>query len=393
MSLVRNQIEHQEKLQAQMDVAGFDALILTSAESIFYATGFGSRSIYNNGALGGTVAVIPKTGHAVVVCSQFEQKAVTCECPDVDVVSYPIWLYIADFPDEGDKPVQPDPNKAFHLAADVLRSKIQLPKKIGVEAASLTYPRHKYLADEFGADNLVDCSAVLIKAREMKTAWEIETLRENTRISERQMKLTADALQVGMTEEDIMHYFCKFGYEQSLEVHGIRQAHTYSEYYSTAFIPRTHPLLNGDIVRLDGGVIRKGYSSDLGRSFVVGDKLDPERKAIYDLLLAAYDTGLGMIGPGVRCCDVFNAMLAVVQKKIPDFKRGHFGHSLGCLRGEEYPFIALNNTDTFKPGMVFCIEAPYYSSKYGSYNVEDTLLITENGYELFSHANRDLFWK
>jgi len=393
MSLVRNQKEIQLKIQAEMDKAGFDALVLTTAESIFYATGFASRSLYNNGVVGGTIAVVPKTGSCAVICSQFESKSVTDECPDVDVVTYPIWLYIEDFPDEGEKETQPDPNRSFKLAVGVISDKLGDVKKVGVEPGTLTFPRYEYLTSVYGKEALADCGKVIINARAFKTAFEIETLRTNTQMAEKQMKLTADQIKVGMTEEDIMHFFCVNGFNLSKEVYGIRQAHTYSEYFSTTSIPRTHKLINGDIVRLDGGVMRKGYSSDLGRTFVVGDTLAPERKEIYDLLLAAYDTGLSMIGPGVRCADVFNAMLAVVQKKIPNFKRGHFGHSLGCLRGEEYPFIAPTNPGTFEPGMVFCLEAPYYSSKNGSYNVEDSMLITENGYELFSHANRDLFWR
>lgn len=393
MALTRNQLDFQRKLQQQMDHDGFDALLLSTAESMFFASGFASRSVFNNGQVGNTLVVVPKHGKCTVICSQFESKSVVDECPDVNVVTYPIWLYIADFPDEGQKPTQPDPNKVLKLAAEVLSATGCTIKKLGIENATLSYPKFEFLASVYGRDSLVDCNSLLIEARKFKTIWEIEVIRENSVMSERQMKMTASSIEVGMTEEDIMQYFCMYGFMQSKEVHGIRQAHTYGEYYSTAYIPRRHPLVNGDIVRLDGGIMRKGYIADLGRTFVVGDTLDPEYKNIYDLMYDAYALGLSRIGPGVKCADVFDSMMALVQKKIPAFKRGHFGHSLSPLRGEDYPFISNSNPSTFEPGMIFCIEAPYYSSKLGSYNVEDTLLITENGYELFTHANRELFWR
>lgn len=393
MALTRNQLDFQKKLQQQMEHDGFDALLLSSAESMFFASGFGSRSVYNNGQVGNTLVVVPRDGKCTVICSQFESQSVTLECPDVNVVTYPIWLYIADFPDEGQKPTQPDPNKVLKLAVEVITGSGREIKKLGIENATLSYPKYEYLAGVFGRESLADCNSLLIEARKFKTPWEIEVIRENTVMSERQMRMTAASIEVGMTEEDIMQYFCLYGYMQSKEVHGIRQAHTYSEYYSTAYVPRSHPLKNGDIVRLDGGVMRKGYIADLGRTFVVGDRLDPECKKIYDLMYGAYALGLSMIGPGVKCADVFNAMMDLVQKEIPAFKRGHFGHSLSPLRGEDYPFISNSNPGTFEPGMIFCIEAPYYSSKLGSYNVEDTLLITENGYELFTNANKELFWR
>ncbi len=393
MALTRNQLDFQKKLQQQMEHDGFDALLLSSAESMFFASGFGSRSVYNNGQVGNTLVVVPRDGKCTVICSQFESQSVTLECPDVNVVTYPIWLYIADFPDEGQKPTQPDPNKVLKLAVEVITGSGREIKKLGIENATLSYPKYEYLAGVFGRESLADCNSLLIEARKFKTPWEIEVIRENTVMSERQMRMTAASIEVGMTEEDIMQYFCLYGHMQSKEVHGIRQAHTYSEYYSTAYVPRSHPLKNGDIVRLDGGVMRKGYIADLGRTFVVGDRLDPECKKIYDLMYGAYALGLSMIGPGVKCADVFNAMMDLVQKEIPAFKRGHFGHSLSPLRGEDYPFISNSNPGTFEPGMIFCIEAPYYSSKLGSYNVEDTLLITENGYELFTNANKELFWR
>ena len=393
MERTRNQSDFQQKLQKQMEIAGLDALLLSSAESMFYASGFASRSVYSNGQVGNTWVVVPKDGNCTVICSQFESKTVRSECTDVNVVTYPIWLYIADFEDDEQKQVQPDPNKALKLAVEVINSSNYPVKRLGVEMNSISHGKFEYLAGVFGKKGLVDCNSLLIEARKHKTPWEIDVIRENTVMSERQMKMTSAAIDVGMTEEDIMRYFCVYGYAQSKEVYAIRQAHTYSEHYSPAYIPRKHPLKNGDIVRLDGGIVRKGYPADLGRSFVVGDKLDPECKKIYDLLYSAYELGLSMIGPGVKCADVFNAMLGVVQKKIPAFKRGHFGHSLSPIRGEDYPFISNANPGVFEPGMIFCIEAPYYSSGLGSYNVEDTLLITDNGYELFTHANRELFWR
>ena len=83
-----------------------------------------------------------------------------------------------------------------------------------------------------------------------------------------------------------------------------------------------------------------------------------------------------------------------VKKVIPSYNRGHFGHSIGCnLFCEEYPMINPAETRTFEPGMVLCVEIPYYSSFNNSYNIEDTILITENGVDRFTKSNEDIFWK
>lgn len=390
MALERNQLEFQEKIQAEMEKEGLDALLLTRAESIFYATGYASRNAYE-GSIGNTIAVVPPHGKAAVICSQFEANAAQ-ECPDIDILSYPIWLYIADFPDEGPKPTQPDLDRTFRMAVEMLTSKAPGAKKIGVDSGFLPYERMDYLSQVYGRENIRDCSKVLVQARAIKTDWEISVLRDNAQMAERQFLATAKEIWVGSTEEDIMRSFAKNGLLQSPDVYGSRQAHTYAGHFSPTFIPRKHPLQDGDIVRLDGGIMRLGYTSDLARTFVVGKELKPEREKLYELLLGAHDIAMDMIGPGVKPGDVFHAMLKHIQKEIPGFKRGHFGHSTGCVRGEEAPFISDTNPRPFEPGMVFCVETPYYSSFNHTYNVEDTILITENGYERFTHANRTLRW-
>ena len=47
----------------------------------------------------------------------------------------------------------------------------------------------------------------------------------------------------------------------------------------------------------------------------------------------------------------------------------------------------------FEPNMIFCVEFPYYSSRNHNYNIEDEILITENGIEQLTFTNRSLFVK
>ena len=44
--LKRNQKEFQEKLQAQMEKQGLDAMIITSPENIYYCTGHADNFMY-----------------------------------------------------------------------------------------------------------------------------------------------------------------------------------------------------------------------------------------------------------------------------------------------------------------------------------------------------------
>ena len=78
-----------------------DALILTSGDAAFYATGYASRDLYKNGQTGGTVAVVTKNGRAGIVVSEFARRTAEMAVDGVEIIFYPTWIYIEDYAIEG----------------------------------------------------------------------------------------------------------------------------------------------------------------------------------------------------------------------------------------------------------------------------------------------------
>ena len=390
---LRDQIAIQNRLQSCMADAGLDAMILTAPEAIFYATGFASQFLYQSNQIGLTIAVVPKSGKLTLICNEFERQSAVSSCKDIDIVSYPVWIYIEDYDDgsQDAKPAQPDLNRTFRMAAELIRDTCGANPKVGVEIEKIPYTKGLYLKETFG-DSLVDATKTLIESRVIKTPWEINVLRRGAQISEIAMEKTIREIVPGMTEADVMSLFKMNCQMQSPDVMDILQAHTLADDFAPAIIPRHHRLKVGDIIRLDGGPIYCGYGSDLARTYALGHSTDKHREEIYASLWKGNRVAKSMLGPGVRMCDVFNAVQATIKADIPGYKRGHHGHSIGCNRfTEEYPMIAGTETRTFEPGMVFCLEMPYYSSKNHTYNIEDTFLITEDGCEFFTNANDSLY--
>lgn len=389
----RDQIAIQRRIQSELAKTDLDALIVVQPEAIFYATGFAANFSYLSGAIGLTLAVVPKEGKISLICNQFEQQAAASTCKDIDIISYPVWIYIEDYydPKEKEKPQQPDLNKSFSMAAEIIRGKYKNPK-VGVELEKLSYSKHELLAGIFGKDKLVDSFGVLTNARAIKTPWEIDVLRKAAQMSEIAMNKTARAVVPGMTEADVMSIFKIECQKQSPDVICALQAHTMGKDFAPSIVPRHTKIYDGDIVRLDGGPLYCGYGSDLARTFALGGRTDPAREKIYAILWDAYAKGIKAIAPGVKFSEIFHLLQNEVAAKIPGFKRGHYGHSIGCNRfTEEYPFISTATDNAFQENMVFCIELPYYSSKNHSYNIEDTFLVTKDGIELFTHANETLY--
>ena len=201
--LVRNQSEHQAKLQAQMERDGLDAMLITVPEAIYYCSGFASQFMYITNRIGMTLAIVPAHGNISLVVSEFEKKAAQQVCQDVNIVSYPVWIYIADIPDDGrEKDAQPDMNLPFQLAAEIIRD-FKADARVGIQMESMPFQKWEFLCNTFGLENLTDAESTLRKVRVHKTAWEIELLRENTRLLEEAMFRTYQKIVPGMSETEM----------------------------------------------------------------------------------------------------------------------------------------------------------------------------------------------
>lgn len=392
----RNQKEIQEKIQILMEKEGFDALVLTRPESIRYATGVTSAFMYLNIPIGNVIGIVPKIGKAAVVMSEFEGNAAKIDSPDIEVLGYPIFVYIADFDANGRiKDSQPNTDKAFKMAADYIHDKLGKVRKIGIERPMFPYDRMLFLQKEFGTDVPQDCTQLLKEATKFKTAWEIEVLKKNAQASERAMNYVAKNTEIGMDEQDILWLMNQGLVNEGPGFCSTRQCNVVGEQFSPIYLPHSYyKLKEGDTVRLDGGINSNSYSSDISRTYFVGKKVSDERLKIWSILHDTFEKVFEIAGPGVRICDLFRFAEDNVKTVIPEYHRGHFGHSVGCyVWWEEYPTISRYDTNCLEPGMVMNIEVPYYSSFNNSYNFEDTFLVTESGIDRFTHHSHDIYWR
>jgi len=76
-------------------------------------------------------------------------------------------------------------------------------------------------------------------------------------------------------------------------------------------------------------------------------------------------------------------MLAEVRNNISHYSRHHCGHGIG-IELHELPNIAPNDDTILEEGMIINIESPYYELGFGGMQVEDTMLVTNKGKELFT---------
>src|SRR5690625_5287002 len=95
----RNQREIVDRITAEMERQNVDALILSSADAVYYATGYQSLFLYLTGQTGTALAVVTKDGQLSIVLSEFESEAAReiAEKYNINLITYPTWVHIEDF--------------------------------------------------------------------------------------------------------------------------------------------------------------------------------------------------------------------------------------------------------------------------------------------------------
>jgi Xaa-Pro dipeptidase len=148
----------------------------------------------------------------------------------------------------------------------------------------------------------------------------------------------------------------------------------------------------GTILLIDGGCRVEGYTSDLSRTFVLGAATD-EMKRVFDVELAAQSAAFGAAKPGVAC----EAVDAAARKVIEDagftptleYFTHRVGHGMG-MDGHEWPYLVRGNTLPLEPGMTFSDEPGIYQRGRFGVRLEDDMVITEGGAELFTPQSTSL---
>ena len=260
--------------------------------------------------------------------------------------------------------------------------------RVGIDR-SVTGVVEKVAGDRFGAAALVRVGDEILKARRIKLPGEVEMIRHATKMVEAGIEAIVAEGRVGKTEYDfaalVSEKMAKGGAVPRLVsvTSGPRSA------LADAY-PTDRVIEAGDLVRLDASCFVGSFSSDMARTFVMG-----EPSALIAKLYRAIELGLeeelNAVKGGARVGDVYAAAVDTVRKEgIPSYRRHHYGHGLG-IGGYEQPIVVENSELHMEPGMCFCLETPYYQLGWGGMMVEDTILVTEGGYEPITTIPRKLY--
>jgi len=132
---------------------------------------------------------------------------------------------------------------------------------------------------------------------------------------------------------------------------------------------------------IDMGAKLNGYSSDMTRTFSIGEVSD-KLKEIHALVLEAQSMCLKNIRAGMTGHEA--DIIAREFFKANGYEK-EFGHSLGHGIGidvHESIRVAATSQDILKPGMVITVEPGLYIDGVGGVRIEDMIVIQEDGQAL-----------
>lgn len=175
----------------------------------------------------------------------------------------------------------------------------------------------------------------------IKSAREIDLMREAGRLLEKVHNELGQAIQPGMStleidrlgEKLIRGYGCTPNF---LNYHGYPASVCVSVNDEVVHgIPRADRILQeGDIVSLDAGLIYKGYHSDAARTYGVG-KISPEAQKLIEETRNSFFEGIKMAKEGNHLYDISNAIDAYISKFGYGIVRDLVGHGIGTELHED----------------------------------------------------------
>lgn len=244
----------------------------------------------------------------------------------------------------------------------------------------------------------------------IKSAREIELMREAGRILALVHDELGKAIRPGMTTKDID----RLG-EKLIRSYGcIPSFLNYNGYPASICVSVNDEVVHGiptdkrmiregDIVSLDAGVIYKGYHSDAARTHAVG-KVSPEAEKLIQVTQECFFEGIKYAKEGNYLYDISSAIGRYAEKLGYGVVRDLCGHGIGTHLHEspDIPNYAMNRRGVrLRKGMTLAIEPMINVGTWEvdwldddwtvvtrdgtlSAHYENTVLITEDGPELLT---------
>ncbi len=377
-------------LQANMQKAGCNGVIITHHTNLFYFSGTSQ-----SGHL-----FVPLSGAPLLMIRKSYSRA-TEESPLKNIVNITSLKKIPD-----------TLKNAGYTDFDM----------IGFELDVIPFNTYQMYQDVFKDVDIVDISKIAKKIRLIKSSWEIDLLRESCGVLDTVFADVPNMVHENMTEIELASLFeagmRKRGYGGCCKMRAFNQDFFFGNVTSgtsgatptyfdgpiggSGLTPANNPhgagwkrIKRNEIIYIDYTCVINGYTADAARMFVIGDVTKKLRQA-YNAALTIEKNMITLAKPLTECSTLYEkaATLSTEMGYTDNFmglandQVKFIGHGVG-LELDESPIFANGVKMQLKQGMTFALE-PKFVFPEGAIGIENTYVMTDNGAERLTHAPLDI---
>ncbi|MDL2248663.1 Xaa-Pro peptidase family protein [Tyzzerella sp. OttesenSCG-928-J15] len=382
----------ENKIKQLLQEQNIDGAIISSPENFHYIAGFAGHQH--------TVSRQPGFSFAVMSCNDnvpthaatmdFEEETFRLKnANNLIIKKYDTWVGLRK-KEEIENFTDAPPAAIFESSFDVLIKTVKeldlYNKKIGLEMDYLPINYYRQLAESFPKAEFVNISDLFVYARSVKTAEEIEMFRKLCAVADEGFYKVSQLAAPGVSEKELAACFRQSVIASNFCVPSSWSMFSTGVNAARLTLPENNIIKEGDVVKFDAGVNAEFdfYTTDTSRSWIIG-KGDPVVTALKDRLYEAQRKMIAAAKPGLPICELFQTGYNWVHEKYPSYRRGHLGHSISLGPATaEAPYINQSEKRPLEAGMVLAMEVPCYMPNYAGFNIEDMVLITENGAEILT---------
>ena len=173
----------------------------------------------------------------------------------------------------------------------------------------------------------------------MKSADEIEKVRESCQIVADTLRLVGKNINIGITTKELddiaEDFILSCGGKPAFKGVDVGNGTPFSSTLCVSIneevvhgIPSQRKLENGDIVSVDVGVLKNSYFGDGAKTFAVGE-ISEEKRKLMDVTYESLMLGIEQAVPHNRLFDISKAIQTNVEKNGFSVVRDLVGHGIG----------------------------------------------------------------
>lgn len=380
-----------DKVRDQMALQEMEALLVVQKMDYFYLSGTTQDSLL----------FVPLEGEPLLMVKRELERA-KVDSPLEDIVAF----------------------KSLREVPSIIRSHSGgLPETMGLEFDVLPVRDYQSYTELFPEIRLVDSSSIIRHARKMKTAFEIGMMRQAGEIARKIYDEARGFLREGMMEIEFGGMLDttakKYGHEGLARVRSLNyEAYTWHVLsgpsggivsqsdspmgglgVSPAFPVggSLKPIRANEPILVDFLCTYHGYMVDVTRMFSIGT-MEKKLRSAYDATRQIHDTVLEETRPGARCDGLFHESVRAAAELgysdnylgPPGLQTTFVAHGIGLELGE-YPYLAEGHDYPLEVGMVFSLEPKMVFPGEGSVGIENTVVVTEDGYEILTPLDEGIY--